>query len=172
MTSLEKIRRAFDRTRKAMSLKPAVARGTAVTKVTLRDGLTCDFSEGDWHATADMSRSEGGSELGPTPGFFGRGAFGSCLMIGCMIEAAKLGIPIDGLEIEVQADYDARAEYGLADLPPGYSELRYLVKIASPAPREDIERMLDLAEAHGSYHRIFSHPVPLKRALQVTAAAA
>ena len=172
MTPLERIRRAFDRNRKAMSLKPAIAQGTAVTKVTLRDGLTCDFNEGDWHATADMSSGEGGNDLGPTPGFFGRGAFGSCLMIGCMIEAAKLGVQIDSLEIEVQADYDARAEYDLADLPPGYSEVRYLVKIASPAPREDIERLLDLAEAHGSYHRIFSHPVPLKRELQVIAAAA
>ena len=36
----------------------------------------------------------------------GRGALGSCLAMGYMMWAAKLGVPIAGLEVEVQGEMD------------------------------------------------------------------
>ncbi|NIV03707.1 MAG: OsmC family peroxiredoxin, partial [Calditrichae bacterium] len=59
----------------------------------------------------------GGNNQGPNPGIFGRAALGSCLAIGYMRWAAKLGVPISKIDIEVQTDYDARGEYGVAKVP-------------------------------------------------------
>ncbi len=65
-----------------------------------------------------MSQTAGGTSVGPSPGVLGRGALGSCLAIGCAMWAARLGVPIDALEVEVEADYDSRGELGVSDVGP------------------------------------------------------
>ena len=121
MTAEEKIRTAFERNEKALTLRPSIGRGTAVTKARVRDGLTCDIQEGAWQHVADMNEKNGGNGIGPNPGTYGRGALGSCLAIGYMMWSARLGVPFAGLEVEIQADYDATAEYGVTNASPSYS---------------------------------------------------
>jgi 2-polyprenyl-3-methyl-5-hydroxy-6-metoxy-1,4-benzoquinol methylase len=65
MQRTEEIKVTFERNAKAMALRPAVWRGTAVTKVKLRDGLTCDVEDGAWKHTVDMSPKSGGEGRGP-----------------------------------------------------------------------------------------------------------
>jgi uncharacterized OsmC-like protein len=99
-----------------------------------------------------MSPVWGGNNAGPNPGVLGRGAFGTCLAIGYAIWAARLGVPIDGLEVLVQGDYDARGELGIADdVPPGYLQVRYHVTVTSPAPEADVLRVLDTADKYSPY---------------------
>ena len=53
-----------------------------------------------------------------------------------------MGIPLESLEVEVQADYDVRGEFGVADdVPPGYTGLRYIVRVESPAPESEVIKM-------------------------------
>ncbi len=82
MERTEQIKLAFERNAKAMSLRPSVGQGTAVTKVRLRDGLTCDVEDGNWKLTVDGPAKSGGDGRGPDPGVYGRMALGSCLAIG------------------------------------------------------------------------------------------
>jgi uncharacterized OsmC-like protein len=141
-------------------------KGTAVTKVRTRDGLTCDIEEGAWRMTADMNPKWGGNGEGPTPGTFGRGALGSCLAIGYTMWAAKLGVPISNIEVEVQADYDTRGMCGITEVPAGYSEVRYLVTITSTAPQEDVLQVLDTADAYSSYFDIFARALTMKKRIK------
>ncbi len=46
MSKTEQIREAFERNRKAMELRPAIARGTATTTCRTIDGLTCEVTDG------------------------------------------------------------------------------------------------------------------------------
>jgi hypothetical protein len=126
---MDAIRRAFERCAKALSLRPALGRNTAVSRTRVRagDGLVCDIEDGTWKLTADFSARLGGGDTAPNPGVFGRAALGSCLAIGYMIRAAKYGVPIASLEVEVQADYDTGALLGTSLTPPGYGEVRYAV---------------------------------------------
>jgi uncharacterized OsmC-like protein len=163
----ERIRTTFQRNSRALELRAAIGLGTAVTRVRLREGLTCDVEEGRWRFTVDMSPKSGGSDLGPNPGVLGRGALASCLTIGYAMWAAALGVPISSLEVVVEADYDTRAEYGIGDVPPGYTEVRYIVSVASTAPEEDVMRVLDTAERHSSYLAIFAAPQPLRREVRI-----
>jgi uncharacterized OsmC-like protein len=158
MQEAKKIKTAIERTKKALSLKPVLGKGTGISKVKVTSGLTCEIQEGNWNFKADMPQSVGGNNLGPTPGVYGRAALGSCLAIGYMMRAAELGIPIHHLEIEVQAKYDDGALFGTAanDVPPGYLEIHYAVKIESDAPREQIIQVLDYADAHSPYLDVFS----------------
>src|SRR5262249_25369859 len=82
-------------------------------------------------------------------------ALGSCLAIGYMMRAAALNVAIASVAVEVQADYDAGALYGVGDAPPGYSEVRYVVTVESNAPEEALRRVLDEADTHSPYLDVF-----------------
>lgn len=162
------IKTAIERNVKAVSLRPSVGQGTAVTKVRLNPGLACDVEEGNWRFTVGMHEKYGGTNAGPNPGIYGRAAFGSCLAIGYGMWAARLGVPIDGLSVEVHADYDVRGELGVADdVHPGYTELRYVVTVESPASEADIMRMLDTADRYSSWRDDLVRAVPVKREVRI-----
>ena len=163
----------LERNVKAVTLRPSVGQGTAVTRATLRDGLACEVQEGAWKFVAGMTEKYGGTNDGPNPGTYGRAALASCLAIGYAMWAARLGVPIESLEIEVQADYDVRGELGVSDdVRPGYSEIRYIVHVSSPAPPEDVARWLDLADRYSSWRDNIANPVPVTSERRVTSTSA
>jgi uncharacterized OsmC-like protein len=163
MSDAGKIKTAFARQTKALELRPTIGQGTAVTKVRVRDGLTCDIEEGPWKLVADMNEKWGGNGEGPNPGTYGRGALGSCLAIAYMMWAARLEVPIDGLEVEIHADYDTRGSCDVAEVPISYTDVRYVVLVSSPAPKEDVMRVLDAADEHCAYLDVFSRALPVTR---------
>jgi len=169
---IEALRTAIDRNIKALSRRPSIGQGTAVTKVRIRDGCTADVEDGGWKLIADESVKDGGNGEGPDPGVYGRAALGTCLAIGYAQWAAKFGVALDGIEVEVQADYDAVTMYGLEDSrPPGWSALRYVVRIESSAPEADVQRVIDYADAHSPLLDDFSRPLSITRELHISAPA-
>ena len=166
----EQLKTVLERNAQALQLRPAIGKGTGKTRVRLRQGLTCEIEDGPWKLTAGVSESSGGANAGPDPGTFGRGALGSCLAMNYANWAAKLNVPVEAIEVEVEADYDARGFYGLADVPPGYSEVRYRVKIESDAPEESIRKVLDEADAHCPWFDVYRRPQNLKRIVELVPA--
>ena len=157
MSGSEKIKSAIERVTKTLIQRPSFGLGTGVSRSTITNGLTCEVREGNWKFTADMPEQVGGNAAGPTPGVYGRAALGSCLAIGYMMRAAQLGVPINALEVEVQADYDDGALFGTSkNIPPGYLEVRYSVTVDSDASEEEIMQVLDEADEHSPYLDIFS----------------
>jgi uncharacterized OsmC-like protein len=168
MTSeMEKIRRAFERNARAMELRASVGQGTAVTRVRVTRGLTCEVEEGDWKFTADMGEKSGGNGAGPNPGVLGRAALGTCLAMGYVMWAARRGLELEALEVEIQADYDSRGYHGVGGAEPGYKEIRYLVRAASPAPEAEVLRVLDEADEHSDYLAVFARPQRLRREVEL-----
>jgi len=168
MDGSETIRVALERNAKAVAHRPSVGQGTAVTKVRLKPGLACEVEEGPWKFAVGMTEKYGGTNVGPNPGVYGRGAVGSCLAIGYGMWAARLGVPIDTLEVEGQADYDVRGELAIADdVRPGYLAMRYVVTVESSAPVEDIMRVLDIADRHSSWRDDMANAVPIAREVRV-----
>ena len=160
MKEFEKIKTAVERCQKAFTLKPAMGKSTAVSKVSMVNGLTFEVNEANWKFSVDMPEGIGGNNSGPTPGVYGRAALGSCLAIGYMMKAAELNISIKNLEVEIQADFDDGALLGTADknIPPGYLEVRYTITIESDAPEEKIIQMLDDGDKHSPYLDVFLRP--------------
>lgn len=161
------IREIVERNIQVLAAKPSRGQLTCATRARLVDGLRCEIEEGAWKFSADLPAKLGGDDTAPTPGALGRGALASCLTMGITIWAARLGVQIDTLEVEVQADFDARGELGIGDVPPGYSQVRYAVSIQSPAPRHDLDRLLDMAERHSPYLDVFGRAIALSRALRL-----
>lgn len=166
------IRTILERKAKAVALRPAVGQNTARTKVRLKPGLECELTEGDWQLTVAMSAKSGGTNAGPNPGVLGRGALASCLALGYAMWAARLGVPLDTLEVEVEADFDSRGQLGVDDsVPPGYLEVRYLVTVGSPAPESDVRHVLDTADRYSPYRDVFARAHVVRRDVRILAAA-
>lgn len=165
MVDAEKIRTEYERKLKALKRRPAAGRQTDVAKVRVKDDLTCDIEDGPWKLTSASGLSE--NKVGPGPGVFVRAALGSCLGLSYMTWAARLGVPISSVEVEVQTDFDARGTYGLDGIPAGFEEVRYTVTVESPAPKDDIVRVLDTADAGSCMFNVFSRPIKLCRHVHI-----
>jgi uncharacterized OsmC-like protein len=161
------IREIAERNMQLLAAKPARGHLTRATRARLVDGLRCEIEEGPWRFAADLPAKVGSDESAPTPGALGRGALASCLTIGIAAWAARLSVPLDAVEVEVQADFDARGELGMGDVPPGYQEVRYAVAIESPAPKAELDRLLAMVERTSPYLDIFGRPVALRRTLRL-----
>jgi len=96
-----------------------------------------------------------------------RGALGSCLAIGYAKWAAYLDVPINGIEVDVEADVDARGAYGLDGVEPGYQGLRYKVYINSPASEEEIMNVIEQADSHSPVLMDFKKPIDVEREVNI-----
>jgi len=168
MANPKTIKEAFDRNKKAIELRPSLGQSTALTKVRVRNGTTCEIESGSKKLVCDIGKTEGGNDAGPGPGIFERAALGSCLAMGYAQEAAVMDIPIDSIEVHVESDFDARGQFGLSDDPPGFKVLRYQVMIESPAPEADIQEMIDQADARSPVLDDFKRPIPIEREVEIT----
>jgi len=164
---IEKIKSTLERQKKTVELRSGMGKGTAITKVKATDGLTCEITEGPWTLFADMTPKWGGNDKGPNPGFFGRGALGSCIAMGYVRWAATMGIQIDEIEVEIHADYDTRGELGVGDVSPGYSKITYVVNVTSPAPEKELLNMMDYADKLSSYVDHFTRSIKLERVVNL-----
>jgi hypothetical protein len=77
-------------------------------------------------------------------------------------------VPVDGVAVRVEADFDAGAQYGVGSSPPGFTEVRFAVSVESDAPEADVARVLDAAEAASPWHDVFRRPQKMVRELRVT----
>jgi uncharacterized OsmC-like protein len=167
MDTQKNIKIKFERSEKALTLKPAMGFGKKVSVTKITSGLSCEIKEGNWVLKTDMPEQVGGNTSAPTPGTFGRAALGACLASGYMMWASKLDIPIESLEIRIEADFDDGGMFGTSSSLPGYSEVRYHVKINSPLSLYEIEKFLDKADKHSPYLDVFSRAQPCVRHVEV-----
>ena len=165
---LESIRTAFERNGRALELRPGVGQKTAVTRVRVIEGIHCEAEEGRWKIAADASEKSGGTAQGPDPGFIVRAALGTCFAMGYVTWAAHLGVPVSRVEVEIHADFDVRGQHDTPGIPPGFSEIRYLVRIESPAPEADVERVVESADRASMVGDVFRRAHPLVRELTIT----
>ena len=165
---IESIKTAFERNGRAIELRPAMGQKTAITKVRVVQGVHCEAEEGRWKVVADASEKSGGTAMGPDPGLLVRSALGTCLAMGYVIWAAHLNVPIRDVEVEIHADFDARGQHDVGGIPAGYSEIRYLVRIASDAPGADIQRVVETADRASMVGDVFRRAHTLKRELTIT----
>jgi uncharacterized OsmC-like protein len=162
------IKAAIARSEDKIAARPAIGQLTKTSKATVSGGLTCEIEDGPWKLTADMRKSLGGRNSGPDPGVFGRAAISSCLAIGYATWFARRDVPVDHIEVEVAADFDYGGVLGVSDVAANYSELRYTVRIDSPAEESEIMELLDWADAHSPWLSNMKTSLEPRRAVQIT----
>ncbi len=92
----------------------------------------------------------------------------SCLVHGYAIWLSREGIPYEDIRVELEGDVDARGFLGLDEsIPPGHESLRITAHVTSPAPREDIERVLNHAHTKSPMMHLATNVVRVSCDLEV-----
>jgi uncharacterized OsmC-like protein len=157
-TADTKIRDALARVETAFSKKPGLARSTDKTLARVEAGLKCVTRQGDYTSMIDMPAAMGGDGSAPSPGFLGRSAIAGCLAIGIKMTAARAGVPVEAVEVEIEMDWDDRGLLGMGEAPAGCLGSRLRIAVDSPAPEEAVRAMVDDAMANSPWLSTFIEP--------------
>ena len=88
--------------------------------------------------------------------------------MGYSMWASYLDVPIDDIEVIVEAGYDARGMFGVDDsVSPGWTSLRYTVNISSPADEAKVREVIDFADRHSPLLDDFSRPLSVERTVKI-----
>jgi uncharacterized OsmC-like protein len=133
-----------------------VAGGSGVRPVHMRD----------FTVVTDAGAALGGYELGPTAPELLLGALASCLAHSWLIVAARRGLAIETLEVEVTGRIDYRGTLAVgeqAPVPP--FDLAYDVRLTSPASDAEIAAVRDEVERLCPVLQAITQPLPLRGAV-------
>jgi uncharacterized OsmC-like protein len=90
---------------------------------------------------ADAPPALGGVDSGPAGTEILLMGLAGCVSSGIATNAALFDVPIDALEIEMEADIDLRGVFGHdKSVKNGFSDIRYTVTIKSPASEDKVRR--------------------------------
>lgn len=97
------------------------------------------------HAIEQQTGEASGEGGAPTPPEALLAALGSCVAVGIQANAVARAVPIKSLALELEADFDPTAAWGVAGVDPGgigFNAVRITAHIEADAPREVLEVLL------------------------------
>lgn len=140
-----------------------VHRGSAV----VHDGLTCTFEQDGHRVTLDMPQAIGGSDEGPTPGFFARAGICGCLAIGIKMTGARENVALDSVTVGIEQDWDNRGVLGMEGASPVPSDTRIRIEISSSESEEKIGDVVTRALNSDPWFLAYRDAQPVRTAISV-----
>ena len=116
-------------------------------KAVMQQGCQVEITARDHTIIADEPAPMG-KDSGMMPIELLLAALSSCKTIVLQETAKNLQIPLSHLSVEVEGDFDAAGFMGDPTVPIGFSALRTLYHIESPATSEDIDTLIAYVESH------------------------
>lgn len=166
--SSEVIAGSIARLEALLGSRPNFGRTTNSSTTTSSDDLRCSSEEGTWNHITDLGAALGGGESAPTPGVLARAALGSCLAMGYRLRAAMHGVELNSIRITVETDSDLRGLLCLdADVPAGFTEVRYHVEIETSASVAALQRVIDEGDRQSPLLDAFARANTIRRTVSI-----
>ena len=90
-------------------------------------------------------------------------ALAGCVTTTFVLHAAARGIRIEEISTELDGDIDVQGLIGLNDtVTPGYQEIRIKMHVRADCQDEQLEDLLQYAQAHSPVCNTVCRPVPVK----------
>lgn len=102
-----------------------------------------------------------GSDAGISPAETLMSSLGACLTVGYAANAAAMGIELDELTLEINADGSLEGFMNLRDQRPGLSNLNVKAFVKSDAPKEKLAELHDYVNSHSPIWDSISNPVSI-----------
>ncbi|MEV1292402.1 OsmC family protein [Pseudonocardia sp. NPDC049635] len=126
------------------------------------DGVRSEIRIGNHEVVVDEPPALGGENAAPNPVEFALASLLSCQVVTYRFYAAKLGIPVDDIQVDVEGDLDVRGFFGLDDdVRPGFGAVRLVVDLKGPASEEDYQRLRETVDAHCPVLDLFRNETPV-----------
>lgn len=154
----------MDALRQRVADDPARAVIRVKTEARMGDGTRVDLRAGAFGFAADEPASVGGTGSGPNPVQMVLAALGSCQAITYRYWAEELGLRLDAVSIEVEANFDTGAFFGFPGAgAPAPSDVRCSVTLEGPEPAERYDELAAAVDEHCPVLDLFTRPVPVER---------
>jgi uncharacterized OsmC-like protein len=159
---MEGIRTSIESAVEYLSEHPDEARYTdSVATATLEEGLRIRVTgPGGEEIATDMPAAVGGGGSAPSPGWLLRAAAASCAASLVAMEAARAGVRISSLSVDVDSMSDDRGILGMdPDVPAGPLSVRVAVR-ATTEGGGDVEQLIRRAVSRCPVVDAVGRPVP------------
>jgi uncharacterized OsmC-like protein len=116
----------------------------------------------------DEPRQLLGTNHAPSPQEYLLSGLGACIMVSFLSGASAMGIQVETLEVEIDADLDLRGFLGLeTNKPTGFSGIRYHIAVSGGGTPEQFEELRRRALAHSPNANTIAHGVPIEGDLTI-----
>lgn len=110
--------------------------------------------------TVDDPDLLGGVDSAPTPVETLMAALAGCVTSGIAANAALFGVPLDAIDIEMEADIDVRGVLGHdRSVRNGVGDIRYTVTIQSQAPEDKVRKCKETIDRKSPVRDSLANPV-------------
>src|SRR6202034_2389987 len=162
-----KFKSAFDTTQGAFRDDPKAADASFSAASRLGDGVNSRVSVRQFHVPVDEPASLGGQDGAPNPVEYILAALGSCQEITYRLYADALGIPLNGVSVQLTGAIDLQGFFNVRqDVRPGFQTIEAEVILDSPASKEDLARLKDIVDRHCPVLDILRNPTPVQLSLR------
>ena len=160
----------IDATADAVAQDSANAAAVFRASGSLTTGVATQVTAGRHTFVVDEPATLGGEDAAPNPVEFALASLISCQVVTYRFWADKLGVAVDGIDIDAEGDLDVRGIFGLRDgVRPGFGEVRLTVRIAGPESDERYRELKAAVDAHCPVLDLFTNPTRVTTSLEVTA---
>ena len=118
--------------------------------------------------TIEQRIGPGSNDAVPTPAEALLAALGSCIAVGIQANAIARAVPIRSLDVEVEAEFDPTAAWGVVNANPerlGFNTVRVTAHIEADAPREVLQALLSYVVLWSPLSNTLYNPVHIEAAL-------
>jgi uncharacterized OsmC-like protein len=121
----------------------------------------------DFQLISDSGPDFAGYNLGPSSPELQLGVLGSCLTHVFLIQAARLEVPLESLEVEVSGEIDPRSgRPGFEEVPVYPHNLAYIVRVVSSATPEAIAELHEAVERACPILNLLVNPQTIRGAIE------
>ena len=163
-SEFESVARAIERAAGHLAEHPEDGSAPDSAAVAVHDGalrVRVDGKHGAVHT--DMSKTVGGDEAAPSPGWLLRASLAACDVTVVAMEAARAGIQLTRLEVSVESNSDSRGMLGVDDsVEPGPLAVDVRIRLAADdASSEQLREIAERAKARSPVHDALARAVPV-----------
>ena len=150
------IRTALTRSRRALELRPSLGQETVSLQLEMGEAIKCTTRCDGWTLEIDEPASMGGEDSAPGPYIHGFSAIASCLAMSIRMLAIQAGIGVASITVDLQGDVDGRPFFDLADVSPGYQNIRMTVDVVCDAADKEVEALVAEARNKSTWFNTFA----------------
>src|SRR5699024_8235958 len=108
-----------------------------------------EITAGKHEFTIDEPPALGGENVGANPVEHLLAALASCQVITVKVWAAKLGLAVDDVRVELAGPIDLRGFFGVAgDVRAGFGQIEVTTRILGPEPSDAYDELIRKVEEH------------------------